>query len=183
MIKIISTPLKKPTKWSGGLTTELFIYPEGSSYTERNFDFRLSTATVEVETSVFTPLQYVQRTLMVLEGKMELNHQGHHSAVLGPMDVDDFDGGWETSSKGTCVDFNLMCLNGTKGTVEGFDLDMAETVNMDCNDSHCFVYIFKGALNVNYSSIEEGSLIHLTHNSSTQLRAVKKSRLVIIKIR
>ena len=182
MVKLFPPSLQKTTKWSGGLTKELFIYPEGSSYTERNFDFRLSTATVEIETSVFTPLYNFERTLMVLEGQMELNHKGHHSTVLGPLDVDYFNGGWETSSKGTCIDFNLMCLNGTKGTVEGFDLDIAETVNIDCNDSHCFIYTFKGALNVNYSSIEEGSLIHLTHNSSAQLRAVKKSRLVIIKI-
>ena len=34
--------------WSGGQTTQLFL-PEGGSYPDRTFDFRLSTATVEVE--------------------------------------------------------------------------------------------------------------------------------------
>ena len=66
-MKIYPASTQKTAKWSGGLTTELFIYPEGSAYSERNFDFRLSTATVEIETSVFTPLPHVQRTLMVLE--------------------------------------------------------------------------------------------------------------------
>lgn len=181
-MKIIKSSTHQTTKWSGGLTTELFIYPEGSAYSERNFDFRLSTATVEIETSVFTSLKHVQRTLMVLEGQMELNHKGHHSTVLGPLDVDNFDGSWETSSKGTCIDFNLMCLNDTRGTVEGLDLDIAETINIYCDGSHCFIYIYDGTVNTIDSDIEEGSLIHLTYNSSMQLNAKKKSRIVIIKI-
>lgn len=181
-MEIIKPSKQKTTNWSGGLTTELFIYPEGSSYSKRNFDFRLSTATVEIETSVFTPLPHVQRTLMVLEGQMELNHKGHHSTVLGPLDVDKFDGGWETSSKGTCVDFNLMCLNETKGTVEGIDLGITEALDIACEGSHCFVYVFKGEINIDDSVIEESSLIHLTNNSSAQLKAQKESRLVIIKV-
>ena len=42
--------------WSGGQTTQLFLSPEGGSYPDRTFDFRLSTATVEVEKSNFTDL-------------------------------------------------------------------------------------------------------------------------------
>ena len=59
-------------RWSGGLSTELYIFPEDSEYVERNFKYRLSTATVEIEQSVFTPLPGVDRTLMVLEGEMKL---------------------------------------------------------------------------------------------------------------
>ena len=38
--------------WSGGQTTQLFLSPEGGSYPDRTFDFRLSTATVEVEKNI-----------------------------------------------------------------------------------------------------------------------------------
>lgn len=181
-MRIIPKTEQKTSNWSGGLTTELFIYPNESSYAERNFDFRLSTATVEIETSEFTPLPNVQRTLLVLEGEMELHHKGHHQTVLGPLDIDRFDGSWETSSKGTCVDFNLMCLNDTKGTVEGLDLNVAETLDITFEGSHCFVYVFKGEINIDDSVIEESSLIHLTSNSLAQLKAQKESRLVIIKV-
>ena len=34
------------TKWSGGQTTELLVEPDSSSLAKRDFDFRLSTATV-----------------------------------------------------------------------------------------------------------------------------------------
>ena len=40
--------------WSGGQTTQLFLSPKEGSYPDRTFDFRLSTATVEVEKSDFT---------------------------------------------------------------------------------------------------------------------------------
>lgn len=63
------------TKWSGGETTELFIYPENANYKAGNYQFRLSTATVEIEASTFTPLPGVDRTLIVLEGEMQLDHK------------------------------------------------------------------------------------------------------------
>ena len=64
---------------SGGTTTQLFIYSWNETYSNLQFDFRISTATVEVETSIFTQLPGVRRTLMVLDGTMELHHQHHHT--------------------------------------------------------------------------------------------------------
>ena len=58
----------KTTEWSGGSTTELFIYPPTSNYESRNFDFRISSATVEIEQSNFTKLPEISRQLMVLKG-------------------------------------------------------------------------------------------------------------------
>ena len=68
----------EPKIWSGGTTTELFIYPEGATYEDRNFKFRLSIATVESETSEFTPLAGVKRTLMLLHGELTLKHEGQY---------------------------------------------------------------------------------------------------------
>ena len=42
------------SKWSGGSTTELYIYPPQAVYREGNFKCRISSATVEVEKSDFT---------------------------------------------------------------------------------------------------------------------------------
>lgn len=36
------------SRWSGGTTTELFIWPYGASYAERRFSIRISTATVDI---------------------------------------------------------------------------------------------------------------------------------------
>lgn len=45
------------SNWSGGKTTQLFIYPENSEYAKRNFLFRISSATVDCERSEFTSCQ------------------------------------------------------------------------------------------------------------------------------
>lgn len=106
----------KTTEWSGGKTTELFIYPPDGDYAARRFDARISSATVELEHSVFTSLPGVQRKLMLLEGEMQLIHKGHRERKMQPfVDIDEFSGDWETESFGKVRDFNLMTRNGVRG--------------------------------------------------------------------
>ncbi|MBK5240500.1 HutD family protein [Clostridium sp.] len=59
----------KTSVWSGGTTTELYIHPKGSIYSEHDFNWRLSSAVVEVERSIFTPLQGITRLVMIMKGK------------------------------------------------------------------------------------------------------------------
>ena len=93
--------------WSGGQTTQLFLSPKEGSYQDRTFDFRLSTATVEVETSDFTDLTGYHRILMPLTSSITLTHQ-KKEVVLKPFQSYFFDGGDPVSSQGTCQDFNLI---------------------------------------------------------------------------
>jgi len=93
--------------WSGGQTTQLFLSPKEGSYPDRTFDFRLSTATVEVEKSDFTDLSGYHRILMPLNASIRLNHL-EQEVVLNPFQSYFFDGGDPVSSQGTCQDFNLI---------------------------------------------------------------------------
>lgn len=105
-------------RWSGGITTQLAIWPEGADYGARRFDWRISTAVVEDEKSVFTPLPGIRRLLMILDGEITVTHEGARTLVMKPLaDVDDFEGGWETVSVGRCVDFNLMTAAGYRGAM------------------------------------------------------------------
>jgi environmental stress-induced protein Ves len=96
------------TIWSGGTTAQLFIYPEDTVFAERNFDFRISTATIDVEESDFTPLPIYNRLLAVLEGNLDIIHQGKYSKKLQKFENDRFNGSWQTSSKGKARDFNVI---------------------------------------------------------------------------
>lgn len=97
----------KTTKWSGGTTTEFFIYPKGADYAERNFEVRISSATVDDESSIFTSLPGVFRSLMILEGIMELDINGTKTK-LSPYEHIEFSGDDKTISFGKAKDFNLM---------------------------------------------------------------------------
>ena len=74
------------TKWSGGLTTQLGIAPEGAVYADRDFLWRLSSATVEDAESDFTALPDYERLISTLEGTIELNHNGGEKLTLNPYD-------------------------------------------------------------------------------------------------
>lgn len=105
-------------RWSGGITTQLAIWPEGADYGARRFDWRISTAVVEDEKSVFTPLPGIHRLLMILDGEITVTHEGTRTLAMKPLvDVDEFEGGWETVSAGRCVDFNLMTAAGCRGAM------------------------------------------------------------------
>lgn len=114
-IRIINKDEFRTSKWSGGETTEFFIYPEDSSYVARNFMFRVSSAAVNLENTVFTGLEGFKRWLMVLEGNITLRHTDENKDyVLNPYDLYCFNGGWRTESFGCCRDFNLMTRDGTE---------------------------------------------------------------------
>lgn len=101
----------KTTDWSGGHTTELYIFPENGDYGRRDFLIRISSATVETKESRFTKLPGIRRELMILDGEMKLIHEGRRIRMMKPYDVDSFFGDWETLSHGnskTVRDFNLM---------------------------------------------------------------------------
>lgn len=98
--------------WSGGTTTQLAISPEGAAYARRDFLWRLSSATVELEHSDFTPLPDYNRLLAVLEGEIRLKIGRDEPFALVPGQVAAFDGGVPVESWGRCVDFNLMVRKG-----------------------------------------------------------------------
>ena len=100
------------TSWSGGTTTQLAIAPEGAVYAGRDFLWRLSSATVELPHSDFTPLPGYDRFLSVLEGEIRLKIGGDEPFPLAPGRAAAFDGGVPVESWGKCVDFNLMVRKG-----------------------------------------------------------------------
>ena len=77
----------KVSQWSGGTTTEIFIWPADASYAAREFSLRISSATVELEESDFTALPGVTRYIVPLQGGFTLTHPGKTPVVLSPLDT------------------------------------------------------------------------------------------------
>lgn len=106
----------KTTRWSGGTTTEFFIYPPGADYQKRKFAARISSAVIEDEYSKFTELPGVTRYLALLSGETDLVANGE-KIVLDPHEIVKFSGTDVVESYGTCRDFNLM-LKGVNGSMD-----------------------------------------------------------------
>lgn len=108
LIRIIKSDEYIKSKWSGGKTTQIGIYPEDAEYKDRDFLWRISSATVDMEESTFTALPDYNRVIMTIKGGMELIHNGGGPIALEPFESHEFDGGALTVSRGRVVDFNLM---------------------------------------------------------------------------
>ena len=100
------------TKWSGGLTTQLGIAPAGAVYADRDFLWRLSSATVEDAESDFTALPDYERLISTLEGTIELNHNGGEKAEAESLRGPPLRRRRRHALWGRCRDFNLMLRKG-----------------------------------------------------------------------
>ncbi len=130
--KIIKKESLETSIWSGGTTTQLSIFPENAKYQDRNFVWRLSSATVEEETSEFTNLPDYNRILMILSGKLELNHNDKEIINLNAFDQNEFDGANKTKSYGKVVDFNLMMRKDKcSGKVKAVSIDKKEKTKIN----------------------------------------------------
>lgn len=163
---------QKVATWSGGTTTQLFIFPVEAEYQKRNFLFRISTATVEIETSEFTSLPGFQRKLMILNGELIIEHKDRYSKHLKKFEQDEFDGGWTTSAKGKVTDFNLMMASGAHGSLEHMHGAVGQEFYLDLStDGSTGIYLVAGKVEIlsenktastgDYISVEEPGFIRL----------------------
>lgn len=185
--RILSSSPDNIKTWSSGTTQELLIYPPKAKYAKMNFHYRISLATVEDDTSIFTPLPGIQRTTMILEGELELTHKGKHSKKLSVLGQDSYDGGWNTSSVGRSTNFNLMTRGKTSGKLEGVSLEADEQIARPTS-SHTIIYAHSGEVGVVAGKdaivLKEGELIQL--ESATPLviiKAIEASKVVITSIK
>ena len=159
----------KTTKWSGGSTTELYIHPLTANYAAGNFNFRISSATVEIENSDFTILPGVSRQLMVLKGSIKVSHKNHHEIQLNKREIDCFEGSWQTSAVGTCVDFNLMTKGNTEGKISSVCVSAAKSLNfqLDATCEFIIFYVYEGKLQFHFGSemrnLNQGELLVIRH--------------------
>ena len=178
----IITPAEfRTSQWTGGQTTELFIYPEGSDFQSRDFGFRISSATVELEETTFTPLPGFSRILMVLEGELKLVHEGRHEVMLEPLDAVAFDGSWVTRSYGKVRDFNLIMSPAYTGVLEAVEIQSHDVYNQDLNwDDIYGFYVVKGSLECNSRHVSAGELLMISEGTG---KAEISGNALFIKIR
>ena len=118
--RVIKTEDFKTTKWAGGETIQLAIYPEDAVFADRDFLWRISSATFTGTESTFSDFSGYQRYLLPLEGELSVSHKGHYSRKLEKYDVEYFDGSWETTSENSldCRDYNFIVRSGRSSKLQ-----------------------------------------------------------------
>jgi environmental stress-induced protein Ves len=118
--KIINKEDFVTTKWAGGETTQLAIYPENAVFSEKDFLWRISSATFTSTESKFSDFTNYQRYILPLEGKLSVYHEGLYNRKLNKYEVEYFDGSWSTFSKNTldCRDYNFIVKSGNTAKMQ-----------------------------------------------------------------
>lgn len=141
--KFISADDMTVSDWSGGKTIQIAIFPENAVYAERNFLWRVSTATVDAEESDFTLLPDYDRIIASLKGSMLLSHKNGESIRIMPCGtVYNFDGGIDTHCIGKASDLNLMMRKGrVSGNIEFLKENEEKTLSLKENETALVYYI------------------------------------------
>lgn len=182
-IQLIPAETYTTTNWSGGKTSELFIYPAEANFKKGDYSLRISIATVEVESSDFTSLPDVQRTLMVLDGTLKLEHEGQHSCEIQPFEQDQFSGDWSTKSWGKVTDFNVMTKNNANAVVQKIDLIANEVLALTSAYDVQFIYVQSGNITVENTLVTKGNSIVINNLSYVKVIAgneIEKTELILV---
>lgn len=155
--KVIKSIDQTKKRWSGGTTNQLYIYPKGSKYEDRDFTFRISSAVVEDEESTFTSLEGFSRVIMLLDGDLEIIHEGRYQKKLELFGKDVFSGGWNTRSIGKATDFNLMTSSQAEGDIVHMALLKGDRCEMEISKDmdYEFLYVHSGRIRIRNLSFEE----------------------------
>ena len=181
----------KTSRWSGGTTTQLAIYPYDAEYSKQNFTFRISSALVSDEKSTFTKLPNVSRLLMVLDGELKITHRNKYSKTLKKFDVDKFLGDWDTTSKGKIRDFNLMTTGKTVAELKSMILGKTEERKISLFEIFNIIayYAYKGDFSIEtdnkQSTINEGDIILFykeNKNEHINITALNDCEIIVSKI-
>lgn len=172
-IKIIKKKDYATTNWSGGTTSEVYIYPENELYGDRNFKYRISTATVELDKSEFTSLDNIERYITPLDGKLKLTHDKKNYKELEAFEVYQFDGGLATTSYGKVRDFNLMLNLGTRGRM--YNMEINSKKNFKVSDKkHILIFTYNKeveiAVNEERYKLDKLESIHIELDSGEEAK-------------
>lgn len=175
--KIILPEEQTRTAWSGGTTTQLFIYPEDASYALRNFGFRLSTATVEIPVSDFTALPGFARKLMLISGTIVISHNNEPGKQLHPYETETFMGHWQTKAVGTCTDFNLIHSPLFHTTLFTYSPENIEKYLYTQSNNIDWVFIYNSGNTINIQLNEKS--IELPHHALLMIEQCDISQIKI----
>ncbi len=106
-IRLFPKKDSKASIWSGGLTYEYMIYPETANYGDRDFVFRISSATIEKVPSEFTKFKGYHRYLVMLDNALDIE-VNKEKKIYEKYEIMVFNSTDEVTSYTKGIDFNWM---------------------------------------------------------------------------
>ncbi len=166
--------------WEGGSSSQWFIFPPTSEVEKRDFIFRISTASVKNNPSVFSEYKNYNRFLIPISAPINLEHQlalGTFTQFLQPFELGFFDGNWTTKSEGIASDFNLIIKKEIDVAFRLIELESAQSQTLH-SSSVQFVFLAQGEIKLDNSAIIAPCLIQLQAEDQIEIEAFKTTKLI-----
>ena len=180
-MRIIRKKEYKITSWSGGTTTEIYLYPEDGDYSRRQSDYRISSATIEVDESDFTVLPRIERVILPLENRMLLLH-GEEEVVLAPYEPYRFQGERGTRSRGINRDFNLMLNHGVHGNIEVLTIGKVTSIIEEVENTLYYYDQGTGTIEIGQEMLFPGDSILVKGEECIELVNSSTEKVFLIKV-
>lgn len=180
-IQLVKANELQVSEWAGGKTTQLYIYPASADFAKKDFAYRISTATVELEESSFTPFPNYNRKLMILDGVLDLFHDEQYAIQLHPFDQDAFSGDWISHSKGKVIDYNVIFTSNYLSEIFHFELSKGEEVKLNCKDT-TLLYVLYGEIAVSKGSAQQKDVIIIEGQGELVINASSDALIVVTEV-
>lgn len=166
----------KVSDWSGGQTTQLFIFPIDSQLQNRDFTIRISTASIQSTFSEFTNFNGYERVILPLNGELKLSHRlmtGEINQDLKAFQLGRFSGDWNTTGSNFphLQDFNVI-FDAQKTSVKLHLLHLKQDEVMRyAFENRSFIWCYSGQLSVNQLVVNKGEAAVSTIPEVVQVQA------------
>ncbi|CDZ74557.1 hypothetical protein ING2D1G_0373 [Peptoniphilus sp. ING2-D1G] len=177
-MKIIERRNFKSSEWAGGETDEIIIFPEEADFKDRTFDYRISSATCNLDSSKFSPYDGYRRFITPLDNELILKN-GQKDLTLKPFEIYEFSGSDDVSSYSKVRDFNLIL----KETLEGelFTEEIEGELHLKNDVKTLIAFNYDGDLDVEDKKLDFMSAVVLEEGEEAIIKGTGK--LLISKIK
>ena len=138
---------QKITRWAGGRTRQLAIYPQDAQGDKAfDFVFEITSSTTDIKESEYTIYESYNRTLMIISGESILTLEDGDTYSLSPYEQCTFDGALKVLSRGRTVDYEMTLRKGRSGRVEF--LGRVSDLSIKAGPGYLGLYCLQGSLRI-----------------------------------
>ncbi|MDO5041092.1 MAG: HutD family protein [Peptoniphilus sp.] len=177
-MKIIERKDFKSSPWAGGETDEIIIFPEGADFKDRTFEYRISSATCNLDSSKFSPYNGYKRFITPLDYDLILKNSGEDLTVK-PFEIYEFSGSDDVSSYSKVRDFNLILKEDLAG--ELFTEEVRGELHLKNDVNTLIAFNYDGDLEVEDKKLNPMSAFLLGEGEEAKVKGTGK--LLISKIK
>lgn len=174
---IVDAYKQETSEWAGGLTRELYKVHSTNSL---QYDTRISMAEINDSPSDFTSLPGIQRTLILLDGNLELEHNGSRES-LKQFGISKFLGDWKTRSYGRARVLNIMS---PKNIVLMHSIKVIDehTSSITANAKLDALFIACGTLSIEDMTYRTNTLLILNQGDTSGLHFTDQDSILHVRI-